>query len=229
MAFCLRPSAKDQGITWVVLVVVLVLHHLVHFLFKRNLSEKKSPWLGIKPGSFGSTAKHLSTELQSHRYNWCENWFLYLATDLGPVLVHTCYLRNDARTDTLAVVQHPAFGLRLEVVLFWTKILRESNYINIKKHQSSILTECCCCCCCWVLAFAAGVFLPAAAAFFAAWPLPFVVGWWITMLLMRWYFRSDVRLKYQVVILQLFAQQTCTVPSLFKIKNSNSQAEHILE
>ena len=31
--FCLRPSAKDQGITWVVVVVVLVVVlHLVHFL-----------------------------------------------------------------------------------------------------------------------------------------------------------------------------------------------------
>ena len=45
--FCLRPPAKDQGITRVVVdvdvvvVLVLVLHHLVHFLFKRNLSEKK--------------------------------------------------------------------------------------------------------------------------------------------------------------------------------------------
>ena len=36
--FCLQPSAKDQGITCV--VVVLVLLHLVHFLIKRNLREK---------------------------------------------------------------------------------------------------------------------------------------------------------------------------------------------
>ena len=88
---CLRPWAKDQGITWVVVVLVLVvLHHLVHFLFKRNLSELKYPWLGIKPGSFRCTAKHLSTELLSHRYCLCENWYLYLAADLGPVLVDTC-------------------------------------------------------------------------------------------------------------------------------------------
>ena len=33
-------AAIGQGITWVVLVV---LHHLVHFLFKRNLSEKNLP------------------------------------------------------------------------------------------------------------------------------------------------------------------------------------------
>ena len=41
-SFCLWPSAKDQGITCVVVLVVLVvavLHHLVHNLFKRNLSE----------------------------------------------------------------------------------------------------------------------------------------------------------------------------------------------
>ena len=45
---------------------------------------KKFPWLGIEPGSFRSTAKHLSTE-------FLENWFLYLAADLGPVLVDTCF------------------------------------------------------------------------------------------------------------------------------------------
>ena len=89
--FCLRPSAKDQGITWVV-VLVVVLHHLVHFHYKRNLSEKKSPSLGIEPGSFRSSAKHLSTELQSHRNFLFENWFVYLAADLGPILVDTCLL-----------------------------------------------------------------------------------------------------------------------------------------
>ena len=62
--FWLRPSAKDLGITWVVLVVlvvvvVVVVHHLVHLLFKRNVCEKKSLWLGIASGSFRSTAKHL--------------------------------------------------------------------------------------------------------------------------------------------------------------------------
>ena len=36
--YCLRPSAKDQGITW----VDVVLHHLVHFLIKRNFNEKIS-------------------------------------------------------------------------------------------------------------------------------------------------------------------------------------------
>ena len=65
VGFCLGPSAKDQGITW---VLVLIVHHLVHFLFKSNLSEKKSPWYGIELGSFRFTAKHLSTEQQIHRY-----------------------------------------------------------------------------------------------------------------------------------------------------------------
>ena len=36
-------AANDQGITWVVVAAVLVLNHLVHFLFKRNLSEKNLP------------------------------------------------------------------------------------------------------------------------------------------------------------------------------------------
>ena len=71
-------AAIGQGITWVVLVVLL---NLVHFLFKRNLSKKNIPD-GIVPGSFSSTAKHLFTELQSHRYYQCENWFLYLAQTL---------------------------------------------------------------------------------------------------------------------------------------------------
>ena len=37
--FCLWPSAKDQGITGVVVVVL----HLVHFLIKTNLREKNYP------------------------------------------------------------------------------------------------------------------------------------------------------------------------------------------
>ena len=41
--FCLRPSAKDQGITWVLLVVFL--HHLVHFILKINQVKKSSPSL----------------------------------------------------------------------------------------------------------------------------------------------------------------------------------------
>ena len=51
--FCLRPSAKDQGITWV-LVLVLV-HHLVK---KKKFKWKKISLAGIKPGSFNSPAKH---------------------------------------------------------------------------------------------------------------------------------------------------------------------------
>ena len=54
--FCLRPSAKDLGITGV--VIVLFLFHLSHFLFKRNLSEKILPDWEIEPGSFGAPAKH---------------------------------------------------------------------------------------------------------------------------------------------------------------------------
>ena len=50
--FCLRPSAKDQGITWVLLVLV---HHLVHFLLKINLIEKKF-WVSNR----GPLARQLS-------------------------------------------------------------------------------------------------------------------------------------------------------------------------
>ena len=66
--FCLRQLAKDQGITWVVHVV---LRHLVHFRLKK-FKWKKSAWQGIDPGSFRSTAKNLSTELQSHILFLCK-------------------------------------------------------------------------------------------------------------------------------------------------------------
>ena len=57
--FCLQPSVKDQGITWVVVVLlVLVLHLLVHFLIKRNWREKNSPLPGFKPGTSRSTVWH---------------------------------------------------------------------------------------------------------------------------------------------------------------------------
>ena len=46
LVFCLLPSAKDLGMTGV-LVVVAVLFQLSHFLFRRNLSEKKSSLSGI--------------------------------------------------------------------------------------------------------------------------------------------------------------------------------------
>ena len=38
--FCLRPLAKDLGITW---VVVVVLFHLSHFLLKRNWGKNNYP------------------------------------------------------------------------------------------------------------------------------------------------------------------------------------------
>ena len=56
--FCLRPSAKDQEIIQAVVVVVVVLSHLSHFLFKRNLGEQIYSLLGIKPGSFCVPVKH---------------------------------------------------------------------------------------------------------------------------------------------------------------------------
>ena len=52
--YCLRPSAKDQGITWVVVVLVVLLHHLVHFLIKRNLNAKNSTKSWIEPRTFSS-------------------------------------------------------------------------------------------------------------------------------------------------------------------------------
>ena len=50
--FCLRPSAKDLGITpvVVVVVVVLVLFRLSHFLNKINLREKNISVVGNLTG-----------------------------------------------------------------------------------------------------------------------------------------------------------------------------------
>ena len=54
-----RPSAKDQGITWVDVLVLVVLHHLVHFLMN-EISFKKLllPEAGIKPLTTCSTDHH---------------------------------------------------------------------------------------------------------------------------------------------------------------------------
>ena len=46
--YSLRPSAKDQGITWVVIHV----HHLVHFLLKINISENNFSLPGTQTGVF---------------------------------------------------------------------------------------------------------------------------------------------------------------------------------
>ena len=51
IVFGLRPSAKDQGITWVVVVLLLVLvHHLAHFLLKINSSESNLSLPGNRTG-----------------------------------------------------------------------------------------------------------------------------------------------------------------------------------
>ena len=54
--FCLSASAKDQVITWVVLVVVL--HNLVHLLFIRNISEKNFSLPGNRTRDLLLPAKH---------------------------------------------------------------------------------------------------------------------------------------------------------------------------
>ena len=64
--FCLWPSAKDQGITQV--VVSVVLFNLSHFLFKRNLSEKILPHCESNQGPWASQQSIPSTELKQHCY-----------------------------------------------------------------------------------------------------------------------------------------------------------------
>ena len=58
LAYCLQPSAKDLGITRIVVDVdvVVVLFHLSHFLFKRNSGENNSPTFGIVARPFGIPA-----------------------------------------------------------------------------------------------------------------------------------------------------------------------------
>ena len=86
MCFCLRPSAKDLGITRVV-VAVLVLFHSSHFLFKINLSGKNSSPPGIELG-----ASALTTELQKRcciykgKLSISFKNFKNHAADLAPVL-----------------------------------------------------------------------------------------------------------------------------------------------
>ena len=56
-AFFLRPSAKDQGISQVVVIVVavaVVLFYLSNFLIKWILSEKNYPKPGFEPGTFST-------------------------------------------------------------------------------------------------------------------------------------------------------------------------------
>ena len=69
LSFCLRPSAEDQGFAWV--VVVLVLFHFSHFLFKRNWNEKIIPDRESYRGPIAPQPSTLSTELQQHYYINC--------------------------------------------------------------------------------------------------------------------------------------------------------------
>ena len=92
--FCLRPSAKDQGITRVVLVaaVLVLVHHLVHFLIKRNLSEKNSPHLQITSlALYQLSYRDIVIKVVE---NYLFKDFKNHAADLGPVLVDTCFLEN---------------------------------------------------------------------------------------------------------------------------------------
>ena len=86
--FCQQPSAKDQGINW---VVVLVLFHSSHFLFKRNRSEKNSLWSGIKSGTFGPPIERCTNCAIETLFQTCLK-IIYLkisknqTSDLAPVL-----------------------------------------------------------------------------------------------------------------------------------------------
>ena len=79
VAFCLQPSAKDQGITWVVVLVLVVLP-------RRDLN------LGPPDPQSGT----IPTELRRQCYLSVlksSTYFKIQAADLGPVLVDTCLIR----------------------------------------------------------------------------------------------------------------------------------------
>ena len=84
---CLRPTAKDLGITR-----VDVVFHLSHFLFKRNLSEKYLPGRDSNRGPFAQQSSALPTELQKPCYGGGGK-FDNQASDLAPVLA-LVVLRN---------------------------------------------------------------------------------------------------------------------------------------
>ena len=127
--FCLRPSAKDQGITLVVLLVLLVLHLLVHFLIKRYLREKNSPQPDPPSGT-------LPTELRRHshlRDLKLSTYFKNHASDLGPVLVDTClncyvFTSNALNTSYCFNVGKLKFCVRPLWIFFWEFILISCNY-----------------------------------------------------------------------------------------------------
>ena len=54
--FC--SSIKSLGATWVVLLVLVLVLHLVHFLIKRNLREKNSPQPEFEPRTSRSAVWH---------------------------------------------------------------------------------------------------------------------------------------------------------------------------
>ena len=94
MNFFLWPSAKDQGITWVVVVELIL--HLVHFLSKRNLREKILPSWDSNLGPADPQSGTQPTELERHCYYSIWKLFTYFnnkAADLGPVLVDTCFTK----------------------------------------------------------------------------------------------------------------------------------------
>ena len=98
--FCLRPSAKDQGITWV--VVLLVVLHLVHFLTKRNLRGKNSPQPGYEPGTSRSTVWHST--------NWARETLLLMCLKI-------IYLFQKSRRRPWTSIGQPLVVLVVVVVL----------------------------------------------------------------------------------------------------------------
>ena len=87
--FCLRPSTKEQGITQVV-VVLVVLFHLSHFFIKRALREKILPSCDTNLGPLLHQSSTLPTELYDNITQMFENYLLKdfknNAADLAPVL-----------------------------------------------------------------------------------------------------------------------------------------------
>ena len=72
--------------------MLVVVHHLAHFLIKRNLSEKNSPRPGFKPGTSSSLYQLSYSDIVIKVIeNYLLKDFKNHAADLGPVLVDTCF------------------------------------------------------------------------------------------------------------------------------------------
>ena len=116
--FCLRPSAIGQGIAWVVVLLVVVLH-LVHFLIKRNLREKFLPGPDLNLGPPDPQSGTLPTDLGRHccKGVWKLSTYFRPWTSIGR---HLLFVRTGKLAERLT--------LTYQTKLFWASA--ELHYLT---------------------------------------------------------------------------------------------------